>query len=250
MSNDKNELNNIYINFYSGIIAGLVSNLLCNPFDVIRSNKQLSNQIHWNINFLSRGLFTGFITIPAFWSIYFESYEKLKQYNNSSFSFINGYISSNISSFITCPLFFIRLKNQTQNDFNLITFYKKNGIKPFYTGISQTMIINASFIIQMPIYEKFKNDEKFKKIIKNDVIRIFIISAVSKIIASCVFYPFDTIRSIKRGNHNLMEIDIIKKLNKKPIMYYSGINIYLLRGIPYYTSIFCTYEYTKKLLKN
>ena len=81
-----------YNNFYAGLCSGLVSNIICNPFDVIRSNKQLSNKIYCNFRFLSRGLITGFVTIPSFWSIYFETYEHLKLYNNSKFSFINGYI--------------------------------------------------------------------------------------------------------------------------------------------------------------
>ena len=174
--NDK-KFYNTYINFYAGLGSGLVSNVICNPFDVVRSNKQLSNKIDWNIKFLSRGLIIGFFTIPSFWSIYFETYEQLKLYNKSTFSFINGYIASNIAALITCPLFFIRLKNQTLPNFNTIKFYKDNGIKPFYTGLNHTFIINGSFIIQMPIYEKFKKDYKIRKIIHNETLRIFTISA-------------------------------------------------------------------------
>lgn len=237
------------INFYAGLNAGIVSNIICNPLDVIRSNKQLSNSIELNTRFLSRGLISGFITIPTFWSIYFETYERLKIKNNGYFSIINGFVASNISSIITCPLFFIRLKNQTQTDFNIIKFYKKNGIKSFYTGLNHTLFINSSFIIQMPIYEKFKINKKLIKIINNDTLRIFIVSAFSKIIASYFFYPIDTIRAIQRGNHKLTTINIIKNLNKNPIKYYSGFFIYLTRSIPYYTSTFCTFEYTKKILK-
>lgn len=250
-NNKKNENNNknvTLINFYCGLSSGIVSNFVCNPFDVVRINKQLSNPIKWNISFLSRGLMTGFITIPAFWSIYFDTYERLKIKNYGNFSVINGFIASNIASAITCPLFFIKLKNQTQSDFNIISFYKQNGIKPFYTGLNQTLIINGSFIIQMPFYEKFKENHKLTQLINNDTLRIFIVSAVSKIIASCVFYPIDTIRAIQRANHKLTTLNIISNLNKNPLKYYSGISVYLIRSIPYYTSTFCTFEYTKSTI--
>lgn len=256
-NNNKNRNNNkngTLINFYCGLSAGIVSNFVCNPFDVVRINKQLSNPIKWNISFLSRGLMTGFITIPAFWSIYFDTYERLKIKNTGYFSIINGFIASNIASIITCPLFFIKLKNQTQPNFGIISFYKQNGIKPFYTGLNQTLIINGSFIIQMPFYEKFKENQKLTQLINNDTLRIFIVSAVSKIIASCIFYPVDTIRAIQREDYKLTTLNIINNLNKKPLKYYSGMSVYLMRSIPYYTSTFCTFEYTKsritKKIKN
>ena len=233
--------------FNAGLISGIVSNTICNPFDVIRTNKQLSNKVQWNIKFLSRGLLTGFITIPTFWSIYFESYNKLKQYNNTPFNFINGYIASNISSTITCPLWFIRQKIQLHGKFNINKFYKLHGIIPFYNALVSTYLINASFIIQMPVYEKLKQNSMIKSIINNDTLRIFLITSFSKTIASCFFYPLDTIRTIKRNNHNISILNILKQLNKTPLKYYNGLYVYLIRSIPYHTSTFCTFEYLKKL---
>ena len=235
-----------YSDFYYGLISGVVSNTICNPFDVIRSNKQLGNKIHYNFNFLSRGLLSGFITIPTFWSIYFESYKNLKQINQYKFSFLNGYIASNIASTITCPLWFIRQKNQVTNNFNILLFYKNNGILPFYNALLSTYIINASFIIQMPLYEKLKKNEKIKTCVSNDNLRIFLITSISKTVAACVFYPIDTIRTIKRNNHNESVIKIINKLNTNPLKYYLGMNVYLMRSIPYHSITFCTFEYCKK----
>lgn len=235
--------------FYSGLISGIVSNTICTPFDVIRANRQLSYKIEWNYKFLSRGLFSGFFTIPTFWSIYFESYNKLKQTNNNKLSFLNGYLASNIASTITCPLWFIRQKNQVSNNFDVFLFYKKNGIFPFYNALFSTYIINTSFIIQMPLYENLKKNNTLNKYISNDTLRIFFITAVSKTIAACVFYPIDTIRTIKRNNHKQCIPFIIKVLNKNPIMYYSGLSVYILRCLPYHTSTFCTYEYFKKIIE-
>ena len=229
--------------FYAGLLSGLFSNIICNPLDVIRTNKQLNNKIYYNISFLTRGLKSGIITIPTFWSIYFESYKNLKEYNKTNYKFLNGYLSSNIASTITCPLWFIRQKNQINDKFNIFKFYKINGIKPFYNALFNTYLINSSFIIQMPVYEKLKSNEIISNKIQNETFRIFLITSFSKILASCVFYPLDTIRTFKRNNIKDSYLDIIKKLNKRPINYYNGLLIYLLRSIPYHTSIFCSYEY-------
>ena len=237
-----------YTDFYCGLISGLVSNTVCNPFDVIRTNKQLGNKVQYNFTFLSRGLLSGFITIPTFWSIYFESYKNLKEINKNTLSFLNGYIASNIASTITCPLWFIRQKNHVIKNFNILSFYKNNGIKPFYNALLSTYFINASFVIQMPLYENLKNNKKIKNQISNDSLRIFLITSISKTVAACVFYPIDTIRTIKRNNHNDSIIKIINNLNQNPIKYYSGLNVYLMRSIPYHTITFCTFEYFKKHL--
>lgn len=234
--------------FFCGLISGLVSNTICNPFDVIRTNKQLNNKINYNFKFLSRGLLSGFFTIPTFWSIYFESYKNLKQINNSKLNFLNGYIASNIASTITCPLWFIRQKNHVNKNFNIVSFYKNNGIIPFYNALLSTYLINSSFIVQMPLYENLKNNKMIKNKISNDNLRIFFITSISKTVAACVFYPIDTIRTIKRNNYNESILKIFNKLNTNPKKYYNGLNVYLIRSIPYHAITFCTFEYVKKLL--
>lgn len=240
--------------FYAGLISGLLSTFVCNPFDVIRVNKQLGNKISYDISYLYRGIFSSLITIPTFWSSYFYTYQKLKDYNNTKISFMNGYFASLISSTISCPLWFIRQKTQTlpleskNVVFNFIDYYKKFGIKPFYNALTSTYIINGSLIIQMPLYENLKKNENLNKIIVNDTTRIFFITTFAKTLASCVFYPVDTIRAIKRES-TINYTQIIKTLNKNPIKYYYGLNVYLIRSIPYHATAFCTYEYFKKIIK-
>jgi len=46
--------------------AGIVSTIICNPLDVIRINYQLNTKIHYNLNFLYKGLNYGIIAIPSF----------------------------------------------------------------------------------------------------------------------------------------------------------------------------------------
>ena len=229
-------------NFYAGLAAGLISNFICNPFDVIRTHKQLNKKITYNPLFLYRGILIGSITIPTFWSTYFGTYEYFKQFNQTKLYFLNGYFAANIASIITCPLWFIRQKFQIQPNFNIFNYYIKYGTSPFYNALIPTFIINSSFIIQIPMYEYLK------KILQknNTTFNIFCITAISKTIATCFFYPMDTIRTIKRNNDNINFLTIIKTLNRNPINYYLGISTYLIRSIPYHATTFCAYEYFKK----
>ena len=137
--------------FYAGLVSGIVSNTICNPLDVIRVNKQVGNKQNiYNLRVLSRGLISGFIVIPSFWSIYFDTYRKLKYYNSNSFlSIFNGYIASNIASTITSPLWMIRFKHQTNTNFNILKHYKQNGIKSGYFSISNTKSIRSCFFRAM-----------------------------------------------------------------------------------------------------
>ena len=222
---------------YSGLSAGLLTSIICNPLDVIRTHKQLNIKYKLSFKFLYRGFSLSILTIPPFWSIYFPVYNKFKQKNLGIFS---GYFACNIASTITCPLFFIRQKNQTNNNFNTLNFYKQNGIKPFYNALIPTYLVNISMLFQMPIYEYLKNK------VNNNTFNILSITTFSKTISTCITYPIDTIRTIKRNNNEIKFIDIIKNLNKNKLMYYSGITVYLSRGIPTHIITFCTYEFLNK----
>ena len=235
-------------NFYAGISAGILSTIICNPFDIIRINIQSNYKLNtltfiktkytkYGLRYFYKGLGIGLLTIPSFWGIYFPLYE----YNKNKISSpIAGYISGCISSTLTCPLWVIRQKIQTDNKFSIIKYYKNNNINIFYTGLFPTYLINLSFCIQMPIYEYLKN--KYK----NTTINIFLMTSFSKTIGSLCMYPFDTLRVLSRKNPNESFKNIIFNLNKNPILYYRGLPNYIIRSIPYHTATFCTFEYYKK----
>ena len=238
--------------FKLGILSGFISSFVCNPLDVLRVNKQINKKINLynlstinKIKVLYKGINITLITIPCFWSIYFPSYKYFKENN---YNFISGYLASNIASTITCPLWFIKQKVQTEKlKFNVYNYYKINGIKPFYNALITTYIINGSFIFQIPIYEYLKEKYIHDKS-ENKILKTFINTSLSKTFATCITYPIDTIRAIKRETVNVTIINIIKHLNKNPIKYYHGFNYYLMRSIPYHCGIFCTYEYLSKII--
>lgn len=204
--------------------AGIVSTVICNPLDAIRVNYQLGNKIKWNTNYLYRGIQYGIIGIPTFWSIYFPMYKKLKNEINTPTA---AYISCCTASTFTTPFWVLRQAAQCNKKINI-------SISNLYSGIFPTYLINLSFTIQMPIYEYIKSK------VENNTFNVFVCTAVSKTIATCIFYPLDTIRARLRDG----QIGIYSNVSN----YYRGISIYILRSLPYHVSVFCTYEYIKKVI--
>jgi|TARA_B110000208_G_scaffold27660_1_gene36191 hypothetical protein len=210
-----------------GLGAGIVSTLICNPLDTIRINYQLGNEIKYTTNYLYRGLGYSVIGIPVFWSIYFPMYKKLKE----DFSIpVSAYISCCTASTFTTPFWVLRQAKQTDKKINY-------SIKSLYNGLLPTYLINLSFTIQMPLYEYMKSN------VENNTFNVFICTAVSKTVATCIFYPLDTIRARLRDG----QICIYSNMTN----YYRGMSIYILRSLPYHVSVFCTYEYIKNyFIKN
>lgn len=205
--------------------AGIVSTFICNPLDTIRINYQLNKPINYTLCSLYRGLNYGIIAVPSFWAIYFPIYKKFKE--TSVPKPIAAYISCCTASTFTTPFWVLRQRLQTGKEIKNMTLIK------CYNGLIPTYIVNLNFTVQIPVYEYLK-DKTY-----NSTFNTFLNTAISKTIATCIFYPADTIRAkIRNGD----------SFKLKPTEYYRGINIYLIRSIPYHTTIFCTYEFIKNLI--
>tara|TARA_B100000085_G_scaffold230236_1_gene216702 strand:+ start:695 stop:1354 length:660 start_codon:yes stop_codon:yes gene_type:complete len=202
--------------------AGVVSTIICNPLDTIRVNYQLNNKIQYNLKFLYRGISYGIIAIPSFWAIYFPVYKKLKDSELSKP--ISAYIACCMSSTFTTPFWVLRQKLQTGKKIN------NANILNLYRGIIPTYIINLNFTVQMPLYEYLKDKTN------NSTFNTFLNTSISKTVATCIFYPIDTIRVKIRNNDSFI---------LKPAEYYRGMSIYLIRSIPYHVTVFCSYEFIK-----
>tara|TARA_B100000768_G_scaffold174469_1_gene184820 strand:- start:674 stop:1330 length:657 start_codon:yes stop_codon:yes gene_type:complete len=207
--------------------AGIVSTLICNPLDTIRVNYQLGNDIKLNGAYLYRGIQYGIIGIPAFWSIYFPMYQRLKKETNTAAA---AYISCCTASTFTTPFWVLRQAKQTNKIVNV-------SLSGLYSGLLPTYLVNLSFTVQMPLYEYMKSK------VENTTFNVFVCTALSKTAATCIFYPLDTVRARIRDG----QINIASNFSK----YYRGISIYILRSLPYHISVFCTYEYIKNyFIKN
>ena len=205
--------------------AGIVSTFICNPLDTIRVNYQLNKPINYTVSNLYRGLNYGIIAVPSFWAIYFPTYKKFKETEVPKP--IAAYISCCTASTFSTPFWVLRQRAQTNKEIKNMTISK------CYRGLIPTYIVNLNFTVQIPVYEYLKDKTE------NNTFNTFLNTSISKTVATCIFYPIDTIRAKIRNGDSF-------KLN--PIEYYRGMGIYLIRSIPYHVSVFCTFEYIKKFI--
>lgn len=206
--------------------AGIVSTFICNPLDTVRINYQLNKQITYSIRSLYSGLKYGIIAIPSFWAIYFPLYKKIKETDVPKP--IAAYVSCCTASTFTTPFWVLRQRVQTGKEINNISLIN------YYRGLIPTYIVNLNFIVQIPVYEYLKDKTE------NNTFNTFLNTSISKTIATCIFYPIDTIRAKIRNGDSIKQIKFIE--------YYKGMTIYLIRSIPYHASVFCTYEFVKNLI--
>lgn len=202
--------------------AGVISTIICNPLDTLRINYQINNRLVFSF---TKGLGYGLLAIPSFWTVYFPVYKSTKETLGNS---ISAYFACCLGSTISTPFWILRQKAQTGKRHSFVN----TPIKNYYNGILTTYLINLSFAVHMPVYEFIKNK------IENNTFNIFLATSFSKTFAACIFYPLDTIRAKFRNG------DTIRGL--KPLDFYKGLSIYLIRSIPYHCSVFCTYEFIKK----
>ena len=237
---------------YSSLISSGVSTVLCNPLEVIRLNIQSGKYTTVGETVKSlyktngviafyRGLGFSLTSIPSFWVIYFNFYEKTKTIgiNNS----IGGYISSCLASTITAPIWFVRQKKLLEPEFNLYKTIKNNGFKPFYNTILPTYFINMNFIFNVGIYEKLK-----KSLPSQNSLNILMCSTTAKFFSTLITYPIDTIRVMIRNQKPEDKlIDTFRLIKKwKPSRFYNGLGVYLLKGLPQQGCMFVVYEFLKK----
>lgn len=204
--------------------AGIVATFICNPLDNIRINYQLNNKFNYNLKNLYKGLNYGIIAVPSFWAIYFPLHKTLKEKDVPKS--ISAYIACCTASTFTTPFWVLRQLEQTGKNTNV-------PMHNLYRGLIPTYLINLNFAIQMPMYE-YLNDRT-----EVSTFNTFLNTSISKTLATCIFYPIDTIRvKIRNGDTIIL----------RSLEYYRGIGIYLIRSIPYHAAVFCTFEKLKNLI--
>lgn len=208
-----------------GFIAGTISSIMCHPLETINTNLQLQKPII--IKNLYNGIVPGVLSKGIFYGTFFPMYNYFK---DQQFGIFSSYMACNIASTIANPLFVLKTRYQINQYESILSIYRTESFRGLYKGLFMTYLKNIEIGIQMPIYEYLKKDYN-----------IIVSSFFSKLIATSITYPLDTIRTIQRSDKDFLTILNICK--KKGL--YNGYLLYIFRSLPHTLITFWVYEYLK-----
>ncbi|CAF2048703.1 unnamed protein product [Rotaria magnacalcarata] len=226
-------LTDAQVNSIAGATLGLLVSILVSPLDVVKTRFQVKRlpkgvsgtpllSVIYTLGqregfrAFYKGLGATMLGYAPNWAVYFTVYQwskKLFASHLSSLSFehdmlINLFASVTagaISNMVIAPMWTIRTRMMTQsnhedyrNSFHAAQkIYKTEGLYALYRGVIPSMIGLVHVGIQFPLYEYLK--KKFAIYSSSDehlsITQLMLASSISKLIASCVAYPHETIRS-------------------------------------------------------
>ena len=220
------------MDFITGFFSNAVAITVAHPIDVVKSRFQINNNsasnitsFIWKTNGLKgffRGLTPNIGTYPVFWAIFFQTKNINMDIfeNNLLNKFTSSYISGNIASTFTNPLFVLKTRFQVKNNsrLDIIRDLTKNK-KMLLKGLPSTYINNLKLGVQFPLYDYLKDKTN----------NILFSSFSSKFICSSIFYPLDLIRVIQRSTNQkltIKDIAINTYKNKGFFGFYKGLVLY------------------------
>lgn len=239
--------------FLNNFSASAISIFICQPVDVLKTNYQVNkftikNNVmniydKYGIRGFYRGLNANISSIPIFWSIFFQVRKHMNNYGFKNDAFLTSYLSGNISSLITNPLFVIKTRLQTSGEKSIFkvskNIYKLNGKEVFLKGAPASMFNNLKLGVQFPLYQLFKDNNY----------SIFLSSLLAKGISSSLLYPLDLVR-VQQRNSDIKKsiIDILKEIYKKYkfLGFYRGVLLYNMISIPNFVIMMNIIELIKK----
>lgn len=261
---------NIIMNseFTIGTVSSLIAYTATYPIDVIKTNYQVLNYQNKNIGtvgvikniYKTNGLYgyykgssSTLLTYPIFWGMFFDVQNTsnnwiLRQTNNSILTkLISPMIASTVASFVTNPLFVIKVRFQTDsisggksNYPNIIkNIWMVEGMRGFYKGFLSTVLNNTKLWLQFPLYDYINNKTN----------NIVISSVGSKFISSMLFYPTDLIRINQRFSTTKISIteaskNIFRSHGLKG--FYNGLMLYNILSLPNFVLLMVIRDYLKK----
>lgn len=172
---------------------------------VVQIIKEIIQKGDWKQ--LYSGLNTSLVAVATSMGIYFYSFEKLKKVilENAARtdlttieSLFIGYVAGVINTTITTPIWVITTRQQAKRE-SLFTIAKKiwneSKFQGFFKGWYASVILCINPAIQWMVYEQLSQlVVKFQKS-KLSGIQVFILGAISKIVATLITYPYIVIKS-------------------------------------------------------
>jgi len=244
-----------------GFISGFIGTLVTHPLEVLKVKRQASL-------FDNKQIFKGILINPTVYGlhylIYFKCYSTLKKEYSP---FQAAFISQGISCLTLNSLWIVRTKRMTMGmDYSKILlqmnkeyFYKGlmySNILCFQTGLSFSILeylngstgttgstVNTGTTVNNGTTGSTGNTGSTVTTGNTGTTgttgNIIINSFISRTASGIVFYPIDTMRTMRRCDQQIF-------LNRGILSFYNGIGYYLLRSVPSFVIV----NYIHSILSN
>jgi solute carrier family 25 (mitochondrial folate transporter), member 32 len=214
------EANNAVVHMGSAVSAGAIADILCNPMFVVRTRLQTEA-----VHNLAR---------------------QVSNPSNSGEVFQSSSIIQTIQQ-----------------------LYAEGGLRTFWRGMSANLLGLTHVAVQFPVYEQLKYTLRQRRrrhlhesgnhtnaaAATETVLDLLLASGLSKIAASLLTYPHETIRSRMmdaRTAHAVSFVGTCRSIYRAEgiLGFYAGLSISLIRVIPNTMLTFLVYETTLRLVQN
>lgn len=227
-----------------------------------------------------KGLTPALCTVPLFWGIYWSTYDQAKRKIDRDIDInvhvkhiVAAIVAGSVGNIVTNPLWVVRTRIQAIAFENtqsikaskpspnairmLIDIYKNEGVRAMYKGLGVSFLGLIHITIQFPLYEYFKDELRKRRGSKETMTDIMVASLVSKLIASCIAYPHEVLRSRLQfqredaGKHTKF-LPLVKSIikNEGITALWTGLRVNLVRVVPATLSTFLSYEYLSEYLQS
>ncbi|TID31089.1 hypothetical protein CANINC_000333 [Pichia inconspicua] len=278
----------------AGLAAGFGTTPLAHPLDLLKLRLQLDthrtsqwqackrilSSINKNGNGtlvnLYRGIGPNIIGSTSAWGLYFFFYRHYKDLlianshslENDNYLQPHHYLGTAFAAgastaILTNPIWVVKTRMLATDRSSpgaytsflngLYNIYKLEGLRGYYRGLVPALLSVSQGAVQLSLYDIIKKSLGPD----NDTSSIHYLyaSALSKMVATCIFYPLQTIRSRLQAStthaHN-SPISVLLNIVRYegPLAVYKGLPANLLRVVPATCTTFLIYEHVKSNLVN
>jgi solute carrier family 25 (mitochondrial folate transporter), member 32 len=227
----------------------------------------------------------GLDIVPLYDNFKWRWKQSFPEANNAVVHMGSAVSAGAIADILCNPMFVVRTRLQTEAVHNLARgevfksssivqtiqqLYAEGGLRTFWRGMSANLLGLSHVAVQFPVYEQLKftlrqrrrrhlhesgSSHNTDAATTETVLDLLLASGLSKVFASLLTYPHETIRSRMmdaRTAHAVSFIGTCRSIYRTEgvLGFYAGLSISLIRVIPNTMLTFLVYETTLRLVQN
>jgi len=148
--------------FVSGFATGIICAPIINSFEVYKVQNQINTPKIMKFNYLTNlGLSATFVRESIGTSLYFGTYNKLREYRISPF--LSGGLAGTISWLITYPIDVIKTRIQSKEFSTYLNAIKKGGLtNGLFVCLCRSFLVNS---LSFSVYDYLKNNIKSQNVL-------------------------------------------------------------------------------------